>query len=305
MAAPIVYRWDDANAPVARGERRSLCDILYACLVTGYGAKPSAGWTREFVNATFDKAVFRPGAGTRFFLQVDGAGAANAYRSNILGFESMSSVDNGLGPFTSGTTPYVSTSSVANTTARPWILIADDRALYFVCWHYATSTPDNATTYASGFFFGDIVALNPSDNYACGISSYTSTAYTVNYGKISGSSSATGGGVSFPRNSSGVASPIIPALVVGGGPSDNLGNVGQAYVPGGALYIARPHVSDGVAHSIRGFMPGFYYPCHSLGSFNQFDTVSTDGKTLLYLTHLAGGESTQKSYFISLDDWRA
>ncbi|KAB2889780.1 MAG: hypothetical protein F9K32_11210, partial [Desulfobulbaceae bacterium] len=81
MAAPQIYKSTDGNAPVMRGERRALIDVLRACLVDGYGDKTPAGWTLEFINATFDKAVFRnsPVTGTGFYLRVDGLSPANTY----------------------------------------------------------------------------------------------------------------------------------------------------------------------------------------------------------------------------------
>lgn len=306
---PIVYRWDDGNAPVARGERRSLCDILHACLVTGYGDKPAAGWTREFVNATFDRAAFRPGAGTRFYLQVDGLGATNAYASNIRAFETMSNVDTGVFPFKSSwvTQDVCGTSSAAGTTARPWVVIADDRFFYFFCWPSATGTAvpaDNNQTVAV-MCFGDIVSRYASDPYGCVLGCYQVQASSGSYvfGPIS-DPSGTVGNIAMPRAITGVATPLAASLIRGGGPGgrNHMGADGVPYSAGGQLLVSRPHVNEATAYSMRGFLPGLYYPCHPL-AFSNLQQFSAAGKTFLSVRNVYYQQNN--NIFISLDDWWA
>jgi len=305
MAAPILYRWDDGNAPVARGERRSLCDILYACLVTGYGSKPGAGWTREYVNATFDKAAFRnnPATGTGFFLQVDGAGSTNAFTSKIQGYESMTSESVGLFPFTTVTVYPLKTSDSPGTTARPWVLLADDRAFYFICWPSITTTPGNSNSLKSELFFGDIIKFKPDDAYACLL--VPSDGEYGAYWNLTNPSTAIGSNKFMPRKSDGVATPYSAALIRGGGPGDDSapGQNGYPYSAGGPVLISRPHLNEGASYSLRGWVPGFYYPCHTM-AFNQLATVTVDGKSFLSIRgYVEGGH--MGNYFISLDDWRA
>jgi hypothetical protein len=303
MAAPIVYRWDDANAPVARGERRSLCDILYACLVTGYGTKPAAGWTREYVNATFDKAAFRnnPATGTGFYLQVDGAGAANAYQSNCRGFEVMTDENTGLFPFRIADS--VRISETVGTTARPWILIADERAFWFLCWGQSTVTPTGTSVF-SQLFFGDLVSRYGVDPYCCGIAAvHAATTYHPIIHYFSQYDSATGPSLAIPRPISGAASPIMPAVIAGGGPGgQNLhpGELGAAYTPGDQILISRPHITNGTSYSFRGWLPGYYYPCHPR-SFANLATVVADSKTFISIN---GPLYYYGNFFLSLDDWR-
>lgn len=308
MAAPIVYRWDDGNAPVARGERRSLCDILYACLVTGYGAKPGAGWTREYVNATFDKAAFRnnPVTGTGFYLQADGLGGANAYTPRAQGFEVMTSEDAGLFPFNAAVQTGT-LSNTANTTARPWVLIADDRAFWFICWPVITAAPGNTSYTATAMFFGDPVSRYPSDAYACGlVFNGQNGSYGVVYAS-SGTVAPLGVALAMPRRADGVASPLLPALVCGGGPGatggGRIGQDGLPYAAGDQILITRPYLNEGAVYTFRGWMPGLYYPCHPL-AFDQLATISLDGKTYLSLRHFMGNAGSPGNYFISLDDWR-
>jgi hypothetical protein len=306
MAAPIVYRWDDANAPVARGERRSLCDILYACLVTGYGDKPAAGWTREYVNATFDKAVFRnnPVTGTGFYLRIDGASASTAYQAKYEAFESMVDLDSGLLPFYSGTAPQVALSNAANTTARPWILIADDRFFYFFCWPLNTSAPTTALVNSGALYFGDFVRYSESDAFACILSrsDYTNQGADFNQSSVS---QATNSYLHVPRKSSGAAGAALVANIRGGGPGSDAapGAAGLAYVAGGPLRLSRPYLTDSVAYTLRGWLPGFYNPCHASG-LGQLVTHTVDGKSYLSVYGYVNGYSAG-TILISLDDWRA
>lgn len=313
MAAPIVYRWDDGNAPVARGERRSLCDILYACLVTGYGTKPGAGWTRDFVNATFDRAGFRnnPVTGTGFFLMVNGATTANAYDHGVQGFEVLTSENDGLFPMAGYN---IRTSNSANTTARPWVLIADDRAFYLIIWPTiaATSAPTNSNLDVYSLFFGDFIAEKPDDAYACGIMGGLNN-YHGSWGYAWDSTATTGNswdGLCSSRRSNGSGSAAYAAIIRGGGPGCQsggyMGQVGKAYTQGDPIYITRPYINDCAAHTIRGYLPGFYYPCHPL-AFNQLATVSSDGMDFLSTRNYGAGANSayQVNCFISLNDWWA
>ncbi|MBV5327671.1 MAG: hypothetical protein JZU65_08530 [Chlorobium sp.] len=303
---PIVYRWDDGNAPVARGERRSLCDILYACLVTGYGTKPGAGWTRPYVNATFDKAAFRNNSstGTGFYLQVDGYGAPSPENPKIMGYEVMTGVSSGLRPFVAAAAAqYMWTSNLADTTAHPWILVADDRAFYLTIFITATAAPTNSDLHKSEMFFGDAIKWFSSDAYcSCLLNGYSAYGndLTIN------DPSVTTGNICFPRNVAGVASPIKAALIRGGGPGalSFPGAHGLAYAGGDPVMITRPHVNNAAEYTFRGWLPGFYYPCHPL-AFNQLATVTADGKNYLSITGYLQGGNGLGNYFIGLDDWRA
>jgi len=302
---PILYRWDDAGAPVARGERRSLCDILYACLVTGYGAKAAAGWTREYINGTSDKAAFRnnPATGSGFYLQVDGAAAANAYQSLCRAFEVMTDVDSGAFPFAAA--EQVATSSAAGTTARPWVLVADDRAFWFFCWGANTATPDNTSLQFSQLHFGDLVSRYASDPYGCAIGAIHTYAH---YGPLtsifSAADAATGYNFFIARPISGAVAPYAAARIRGGGPGALAypGQQGLAYTAGDQILVSRPYLNEGVAYTCRGFLPGYYYPCHPL-AFAQLATVTADGKN--YLSIRGNVYSNQQgNIFIALDDWR-
>lgn len=306
MSTPNVYRWDDANAPVAAGVRTSLCAILYACLVTGYGTKPAAGWTREYVNATFDKAVFRgnPATGTGLYLKIDGATQINPFDNLVHGFEAMTSIDDGLMPF-SVTSLYCRTSNAVGTTARPWVLVADDRAFYFFCWNGITTIPGDTSNAVQCLFFGDIVSRFGTDPYACGLYAMTlNNNGSLGYmNQAATSVGMAGRDICLPRAINGVGSPIVAVVVPGGGPGGSIpGQYGVPYAPGDQLLLARPHLADGAAYTFRGFLPGFYYPLHPL-PYGQLATVTADGKSFLSLRYTV--QSPVGNILISTNDWRA
>ncbi len=303
MAAPTVYRWDDAEAPVARGERDSMVEILTACLVNGYGTKPAAGWTREYVNVDNTMAAFRnnPVTGTGFYLQVDGAGAANAYEPKLQGFETMTSVDIGVGSFTSDGTYKGKLSNGANTTARPWILIADDRFLYFHVWNTSTTLPITASPYPTSLMFGDIITHAPDDAFACILSA---GVYVCNvWDPAHTSSAASISELAVARLADGVTGLSSISAIRGGGPvadKGTVGGVGPVWVEGEVILYSRPYVSNHAAYTFRGFLPGFYYPCYK-DSFGQLAEVVVDVGVMLSVRGVVGG--SYGNWFISLNDW--
>lgn len=228
-----------AGAPALTGEVDSLCALLYACLVTGFGSTAAstlivaggiatltfpgahpfklggvalvagstvtggtagalngekrvlsvtgttvtfdatgvsnqtatgtitakvagAGWTRPYSGT--NKACFRGNHvdGTGCFLRVDDS---NAQYGKVQGYESMSDVDSGVNPFPTvaqwATGLWVSKSNAASSSARDWIVIADDRAFML-----AVKNAPSSYEY-SNYFFGDIQSLRSNDAYSC------------------------------------------------------------------------------------------------------------------------------------------
>jgi hypothetical protein len=221
-----------------------------------------------------------------------------------MGYESMTDESTGLFPFSTAALSPFQMSNAANTTARPWVLVADDRFFYFTVWVDITAAPTNSDGYKSDMLFGDIVKWYPSDAYAClldigggiygaGLSLYPPNASTSSYANM-------------PRKISGVADPVKPAYIMGGGPGTTTipGQYGMAWNSGDPVLISRPHINNGAAYTLRGWVPGLYYPCHPYTAFSQLGTLTIDSKNYLVINgYLAG--SSPGGFFISLDDWRA
>lgn len=304
MAAPIVYRWDDASAPSALGNvKASMCNILNACLVTGYGAKAAAGWTRPYANGTLDECVFRNNStvGNGMYLRV--TNKANTYGHDIRAYEAMTDYNVGTFPFHANPMGFDISAGV-DGNARPWILIADNRAFYFFCWVYAMATPTITDIYVSSMFFGDIVSRFAVDAYGSGL---LSGAQSGSFGALGDAQTAEGSfgvGLSMPRRYSGVAASFISNVCTGGGPTSfYMGGVGLPYTPGDQIIVGRPYLNDGTAYTFRGYLPGLYYPCHNK-VFGQLETITTDGHNFLGIRHYSAG-GYEIHPFISLNDWRA
>ncbi|PHR26553.1 MAG: hypothetical protein COA36_11775 [Desulfotalea sp.] len=287
MSAPIVYRWDDAEAPIARGQQDSVVNILKACLVDGYGDKPGAGWTMPFCNVEGTKAAFRNNAveGTGMFLQVNGE-LATGTCAGINGYESMTDELTGISQMIVGTgVYYMSTGGQANVTEHPWILIADSRCFYFICWFNNTlADPADTSRPSHSMFFGDINSVHPSDNYGCALIAPNHPSYGSYLGALSAATSVTSAHHFIARNLAGDLGSKPFGCVIGGGPSPTVAGKGGAdFGPEHAFYMTRPYVNDSKAYTLRGYMPGFNYPCHDASNFPNQEIVTYDGRDFLCL----------------------
>jgi hypothetical protein len=293
-----IYRSTDSSAPVLTGQTGTLVTVLDAVLVNGYGAKPAAGWAKTFSGTS--KAVYRPGAGNRFYLRVqdDGPGVGSFREARITGYETVSDVDTGLSPFPTaaqgvgGIAMVIARkSSTLDATARAWMAVADDRTLYFFAL-----TGDTANVYHA-FAFGDFYSLIPSDAFR-----------TFIVGRIAENS----GIATNDRLDTLVASPVSTANIYlarghtglggsvhGGKHGDSAKGGGSGVLNGvvpftnptdGGAYLARVWIHDPTtapAGGIRGRFRGLWHFCHAIASVNDGDTISgtgtLSGKTFLFI----------------------
>lgn len=169
MAANFYFS-TDAGAPTLSGTAGTLISVLDACLVNGYGSKSGAGWTKAFsgVNlAAYRMSTASPATG--FYLRVDDS---NATASRIIGYETMTDVNTGTGPFPTNAQfangLFAIKSSAAGATARPWAVVAENRSFYLFIL-------GNVTTFGAGdtwnctVFFGDIITRKAVDGYNCAL----------------------------------------------------------------------------------------------------------------------------------------
>lgn len=157
-----VYSSFDAGAPSLTGEVGSLIAVLDACLVTGYGAKAAAGWTKPFVGTNI--AAFRQGTGAQAYFQIVDDGSDGSFGPRM----AMVSMYDTMTNATTGTnkTPsayninhynHLPKSSTLDATAREWKVYASDRACYFLV--------KNGTSVADAYYvsyFGHYNAINPN-----------------------------------------------------------------------------------------------------------------------------------------------
>lgn len=127
----LVYRTsEDVGALTLTGEVGSLAALLTDTL-------GDAGWTTAYTGtnlAAYRQAACEDGA-LRAYLRVDdaGPGSDGAQEARIVGYETMSDVNTGARAFPTAVQSadglFVRKSATADSTERPWILLADGRTV--------------------------------------------------------------------------------------------------------------------------------------------------------------------------------
>lgn len=294
------YSSADAGAPVLRGATPGdLINLLDKCLVTGYGSKTAAGWTKPYTGTNI--AAFRQGAGSNnMYLRVDDTPTATgtAIRSaRVVGYESMSDVNTGA-PISFPTPVQVSGGAhwVTNCAggvhadARVWYVVADE-SFFWIRWLNYPSQGESQNGYYETYCFGDIIPLKPGDAaHTVLLCKTTQMANTFHSDPWSGQ--AMNGGVS--GNSFGLVA--ARSFTQAGGPiwlgwhtdhvkgssSFGTGNLSYPHSPDGALYLAPvwAHEYHIAPYNVRGIMPGLWVPCHSQGILSQHQYFDGQGDLL-------------------------
>lgn len=316
MGAPRFYSWDDTGSPgrnLTGNLQSMLKQILVPCLVTGYGAKPGAGWTLEHEHAN----GFALSNGSGFINIVSSLAASSPYPAmnasavHIYVAETMTGAD---GPFIVGANVCSGEYRVGGVDVSPyrrhllslyaigsqlstlrWTVVADDKtAVISVC---GSSGAVNQF-YQSTLYFGDI------DN-DMGVSSRF-VALGGDYTSYNGSSGAYTlcGGFTAPRNqATGVAEFIdtqVQPFLSNRAQFNNSGLAGQ--VPArlqlqpprlivGSSYVGRPR---GIVYDDVLALHGWSAYAKALGfSGNDFNdsgkVVSVNGANYAHAQGFYGG----------------
>lgn len=129
------------------------------------------GWSKIFGAGNFAAYKSNDVAATGMVLRVDDTGTTSA---RVVGYESMSDINNGIGPFPtpvqSAGGAYWMKSSVANGTRVGWTLIGDSRFFALHASIYMGNATPTYDSYLIGITsaFGDAVSLRPGgDPYCC------------------------------------------------------------------------------------------------------------------------------------------
>lgn len=280
MTTTIEYSSADSGAPSLAGDSSSRLDVLlHACLVTGYGSKAAAGWTRPF-SAT-GKAVFRnalaAGATGHMFRVADLGTDTLGYRvATLQGYVSMSDVDTPVG---SDLIPNASwhanggrilKKDALSSTPVNWYVWADE----LTCWGWIEAgTPRNRLM----FGFGDFESYIPGDAYNsfvfhCGASmSATTTDCRLGEGCAAGFASptttSTDRGLSLMRAQDGMSAGAQAAAFATFAPNANPGTnqgggrgapITSAVAPGSLQRYFHP-VLIASQGELRGRLRGLHY----------------------------------------------
>lgn len=263
------YRSTDSGAPTLSGTAGSLIALLDACLVDGYGAKAAAGWTKNYSGT--NKAVYRPSHGNRYYLRVldDGSdGTQGARLARVRGYETMSDVDTGTGEFPTDAQVsgglYMGKSSTLDSTARPWVVLADGKRVIVLVAHHASHTQSYTQHY-----FGDLGGASAADPYAAMLVSAkdATNAVTALVGSTVSSASVVHG------TAGATASGYSPRARVGTGTSTGAFVNRNGTVSGNSTFTAGPDTSGNVwaeailvrdtstydTNAPRGYVPGILY----------------------------------------------
>lgn len=293
-----VYRWDDSDAPVLDGQKGSLINLLDKVLVDGYGTKTAAGWTKAFVSANGNVAAYRnsPTNGLGFYYRVDDDAphAGADYSSLVAGYETMSDVDTGAGPFPDSDGRWLRKSSSGDTVSRAWLSVADDQTIYLFVWNFTTGAP-GADDCSTVLMMGDFLPIIPGDNYYAILNGmpdyYTFRIYQLWMDEHSAMASYY---AVSPRRSTGEPGSINSSFLstlVGGAPGFT---ADYAYPYHGQLLLEKYMVGENFPWSARGYMPGLYAPLHKK-PLNNFDTY--DDKIAINLW----GHNSSAVYQIMID----
>lgn len=234
-----------------------------------------------------NKAVYRADdvMSSRLYLRVADDGTGSATYARVRGYESMSDVDTGTGPFPTDAQIsgglYWGKSSAASSTARAWRLIGDSQGFYLLV------NQDGSGAWISAAWV-DIPSEKAGDAYRALIIGGTSTT-VYNQGYLQTINSTTGHyfARSYVQTGTSIAAFKLSHYLAANG----IGYYGIAYPApiGGQFYCAPVDVWEGTSYAsataLRGPLPGIYAPLHPSaqltdGSF-QTDVIGLDGRTLL------------------------
>lgn len=253
----------------------------------------AAGWQELFAGTLANVIAVKPSVpeATGCVLRVDDTGTMNA---RVRGYESMSDISSGLGPFpldsqVSGGL-YWPKSGTANATARPWFLVADERGFYFAvdpqgAGRFTLLYAGDAASIKSGDSYGFLLAGNQSDQTA---------SATVADGCCGWSHRSARGGAYLARLHTGIGQSVaaqrIGAHHTGTTADAYAGTVGYAWgsYPNGPNNGLMTGALELFASGMRGTLPGLLHPVQDCG--NAFASggfvAGTDdfaGRTLLAL----------------------
>ncbi|MEG0051636.1 MAG: hypothetical protein RR715_00090 [Comamonas sp.] len=278
----------------------------------------AAGWLQVAAGANILALKSASAEGTGCVLRIDDTGAAAA---RAIGYESMSDINTGSGPFPSAAMnsggQYWWKSDSAGVSPRAWRMFADDRLFYL--WVAAGGGVQGQGILA---VFGDINSAKSGDSWACVINGFSSGSNT---------SVAQAGCAGFGNAAVAATSEFVIArshLGVGGAQlakklaAHNLGagysgtlpyNPNALNYPNGpdnSLRLAPVEVVSGAG--IRGVLPGLYHcPQMLAGLFGTGDRVNGTGAfagrtfCALVVGPSVGSSLTPGVVFLDItDSWR-
>jgi hypothetical protein len=250
-----------------------------------------AGWLKPFSGTNL--AAYKSGApeSTGCLLRVDDT---NAQYARVVGYESMSDINTGVGAFPTSTQMsgggYWPKAMASNTTAVPWSIVCDGRIFYLNVLPGVASVANYLGGSIRGF--GDVVPYKPGgDAYACvlnySVNNSVQNMYDGSWAACSEFLTA------MPRAYTGLGSCVLHSVYpyIGAGAGLHYSGISNIICPfpsviDGSLILTNKYVQQS-GGSPRGLMPGILNCPQSLvwNTFKHNDRVPGSGayagKTLL------------------------
>jgi len=274
-----------------------------------------AGWTKTFSGTNLAAYKGDTVLGTGCLLRVDDTSAQFA---KVIGYESMTDIATGLGLFPSTAQfnggLWWSKSNAASAAARPWIVVADDRGVFFF-----VKNADTSGEY-QGYYFGDILSLKSNDPYACvlransasRVASVTAMVDSLEYADGTGS----GEGLYIARAANTLGGSVkafaTPVLTYTQALTHYTGSGGWPYpgaVDNGLLLT--PILIWSAIVGLRGYYPGLRSsPQITNGAFATGDKIAGSGDmvgktvTVIKLGAPTAGAGQGVVFIDTLSDWR-
>ncbi|MGU3627999.1 hypothetical protein [Comamonas sp. C24C] len=250
-----------------------------------------AGWEKVFSATNAGAYRSRDVAGTRMFVRLDDTGTTNA---RLRAYEDMTGINAAVGP-----TPLDSQvsggfwwpkSGAANTTARPWFLVADERGFYL-------AVDPQGTGRFTVLYAGDIASFKSGDAWGFAVTGNQSDqveSTAVPDGCCGWSHRSARSGAYLVRSHTSIQG-ALPAQRIG---SHHNGTLADGYAgtanyslgayPNGPNNGLMTGVLELYALGMRGTLPGLLHPVQDCGSaFTSGQKVAgTDdllGRSLLAL----------------------
>lgn len=303
MAAPTIYRSDDTSAPTINGTTSALRVALNAILVNGYGSKTAAGWTKAYEDAGNHLVAYK-NAGLGRYLRVDDS---QTRVIDVRGYRTMSAISTGtdIFPSPSATAGKFRKSVTADSTARPWICLANERHFFLIVFGNQT-TIGSFDGGDSHLAFGELESQLLGDKFTTFIDSATDTSTTSTIAGLgrqvlnaNANSSPSLYAEGSPAQSIAPLSTLIPYSIVPFSETISGGTALPAYPDPstGKLLIARMTARmgypSGTSPVVRGYFPGLWMLCHPTSGLTSLDTFSGSGslasRTFLIVKTGAGG----------------
>lgn len=279
------------------------------------------GWTKAFSGT--NKAVYKPSdlGATGCHLRVDDASTSDA---RVVGYEVMSDVDTGTGPFP--TTAQQSGGLFwpkGNTTsgARNWWVFGDER-MFYVCLAPSTSY----ATRPFVFGFGDIKSYSATDAYNCvlagAVASAANLAMTttncLSVTQLTATPAVAQTGLVAARDYTGVGSSQVLAKCGMHGGANSVGSGVNGYLATGIMsYPNGPDQSLILTPvllyangNVRGELPGFEHTPQTIAAglfFTSGDAVAGTGAAAgkKRIAIRSGSQSTDYCVFFDpIGPWR-